>query len=133
MKENNRCSTLFHLLVPGGKRQTEIDRPVSFANFCNSNFQSRNREPLLPPPSAVISNARASEYKARPSLRHHPRTDATANAPVSWSVPTFTNPVLRARSEMPYGYARGTSGEGKSCPFTLTGFFAGSHCWPPLS
>src|ERR1035441_6028040 len=85
MNENNRCSTLFHLLVPGGKGQTEIERPVSSANFCNSNFQSRNREPLLPPPSAVTSNARASEYKALPWLRHHPRMDATANAPVSWS------------------------------------------------
>src|ERR1039457_4487422 len=72
MKENNRCSTLFHLLVPGVKCQTEIDRPVSLANFCNSNFQSRNREPLLPPPSAVTSNARAREYKALPWLRHHP-------------------------------------------------------------
>ena len=27
-----------------------------------------------------------------------PRIDATAKAPVSWSVPTFTNPVLRPRS-----------------------------------
>src|ERR1017187_4298736 len=94
MKENNRGWTLFHLLVPGGKWQTEIERPVSSANFCSSNFQSRNREPLLPPPSAVISNTRANEYKALPSLRHHPRMDATANAPVSWSVPTLTNPLL---------------------------------------
>jgi hypothetical protein len=31
---------------------------------------------------AVISSACASEYKALPSLRHHPRMDATANAPV---------------------------------------------------
>src|ERR1039457_227726 len=98
MKEKKRGSTLFHLLVPGGKGKTESERAVSCGHFGNVNFQSRNREPLLPPPSAVISNARASEYKARPSLRHHPRTDATANAPVSWSVPTFTNPVLRTRS-----------------------------------
>src|ERR1035438_3448964 len=42
--------------------------------------------------------------------------DATANAPVSWSVPTFTNPVLRARSSNP----RNTSvPQGES--------FAGSH------
>ena len=28
MKENSRCSILFHLLVPGGKWQTEIFSPV---------------------------------------------------------------------------------------------------------
>src|ERR1035437_5209065 len=28
MKENNRCSTLFHLLVPGGKWQTVSLRPT---------------------------------------------------------------------------------------------------------
>jgi hypothetical protein len=28
MKEKSRCSTLFHLLVPGGKRQTETVSPV---------------------------------------------------------------------------------------------------------
>src|ERR1035437_9930617 len=30
-------------------------RPVSSASFCNSSFHSRSREPLLPPPSAVMS------------------------------------------------------------------------------
>jgi hypothetical protein len=28
MKENKRCSILFHLLVPGGKWQTAISRPA---------------------------------------------------------------------------------------------------------
>ena len=30
--------------------------------------------------------------------RHHPRIEATAKAPVSWSVPMLTNPVLRPMS-----------------------------------
>ena len=56
IKENKRCSTLFHLLVPGGKWQTEISRPVSSANCCYSHFHSLTRAPLLPPESAVISS-----------------------------------------------------------------------------
>src|SRR3981189_1188959 len=60
MKEKSRCSILFHLLVPGGKWLTTILRPSSLANFCNSRFHSRTREPLLPPPSAVISSRVAS-------------------------------------------------------------------------
>src|SRR3990172_13364884 len=98
MKENKRCSILFHWLVPGGKWLTERKSPVSSASFCNSSFQSRNREPLLPPPSAVISKSRVLGYSLRPSARHQPRMDATAKAPVSWWVPTFTNPVLRSTS-----------------------------------
>jgi hypothetical protein len=34
MKENKQCSILFHLLVPGGKWQTEICSPVSSASCC---------------------------------------------------------------------------------------------------
>src|SRR3990172_1862449 len=67
MKENKRCSILFHLLVPGGKWQTDRHRPVSSASFCSSSFQRRKREPLLPPPSPVISTPRASGYRRRPS------------------------------------------------------------------
>ena len=59
MKENKRCSTLFHLLVPGGKWQTASVSPVWSARRCNSHFHSRRRQPLLPPPSAVISNRSA--------------------------------------------------------------------------
>src|SRR6202008_71661 len=33
-----------------------ILRASSLASFCSSRFHSRTREPLLPPPSAVISN-----------------------------------------------------------------------------
>src|ERR1039458_5648255 len=70
MKENNRCSTLFHLLVPGGKWQTASVSPVLSASPCNSHFQSRRRQPLLPPLSAVISNRRTRGYRRRPSARH---------------------------------------------------------------
>ena len=54
--ENIRCSILFHLLVPGGKWHTEISKFISTAKRCNSLFHSLTRDPLLPPPSAVISN-----------------------------------------------------------------------------
>src|SRR5262245_33093115 len=60
MNEKSRCSILFHLLVPGGKWHTEIRSPVSLARRWSSSFQSRTRDPLLPPPSAVISNDLAS-------------------------------------------------------------------------
>jgi hypothetical protein len=59
MNENKRCSILFHLLVPGGKWQTETYSPVSSANCCNSHFHNRTRAPLLPPESAVINRRRA--------------------------------------------------------------------------
>jgi hypothetical protein len=39
--ENSRCSILFHLLVPGGKWQTVISKPVSAAKAASSAFQSR--------------------------------------------------------------------------------------------
>jgi hypothetical protein len=41
MWENNRCSILFHLLVPGGKWQTVIARPVSAAKSASSAFHNR--------------------------------------------------------------------------------------------
>jgi hypothetical protein len=44
------------LLVPGGRWLTAMSRSSSLASFCSSRFHSRTREPLLPPPSAVISN-----------------------------------------------------------------------------
>ena len=56
MWQNIRCSILFHLLVPGGKWHTEIRNPSASASFCNSNFHSRLRLLLEPPPSAVSSN-----------------------------------------------------------------------------
>jgi hypothetical protein len=41
--ENSRCSILFHLLVPGGRWQTVIVRPVSAAKRVSSIFQARTR------------------------------------------------------------------------------------------
>ena len=53
--ENSRCSTRFHLLVPGGRCSTVISRPVSAAKLASSVFHNRSRLPLDPPESAVIS------------------------------------------------------------------------------
>src|SRR5437762_14188337 len=57
MNEKSRCSILFHLLVPGGRWLTAMSTPSSLASFCSSRFHSRTREPLLPPPSAVIQQS----------------------------------------------------------------------------
>src|ERR1700737_5213139 len=83
MKENSRCSILFHLLVPGGKWQTVISSPVSSASLCSSSFQRRTLAPLLPPESAVISNLPALGYAAVPIDSHHRRMLWAAKAAVS--------------------------------------------------
>src|SRR5712671_6851359 len=44
----------------GRQWQTMMSRPSSLASFWSSRFHSRTREPLLPPPSAVISSRVAS-------------------------------------------------------------------------
>ena len=54
IKEKSRCSILFHLLVAGGRWQTWMGKPSSSASFWSSTFHNRTREPLLPPPSAMI-------------------------------------------------------------------------------
>jgi hypothetical protein len=53
---NSRCSILFHFEVPGGKWQTVITSPVSAASPASSAFHTRERCPLDPPASAVISS-----------------------------------------------------------------------------
>jgi hypothetical protein len=62
MWENNRCSILFHLLVPGGRWHTVMVRPVAAASLASSVFHCRVRYPLEPPPSAQISNRQALGY-----------------------------------------------------------------------
>jgi len=49
-----RSTCLFHLLVPGGRWQTLMCRPVPAASAASSVFHAR-RLPLEPPLSAVIS------------------------------------------------------------------------------
>src|ERR1035438_9446699 len=98
MREKRRCSILFHLLVPGGKWQTAMLSALASANFCSSSFHNRTREPLLPPPSAVISRLVAFGYACCPIDRHQRRMLSTANSAVSWSTPTLTQPVLRPMS-----------------------------------
>src|SRR2546423_15531081 len=70
IKENSRCSILFHLLVPGGRWQTVMGIRNSFASLCSSIFHRRRRWPLLPPPSAVIIN-RLAFGEHHFSLAHH--------------------------------------------------------------
>lgn len=51
MNENRRCSILFHLRVPGGKWQTRMSKPVSWASRLSSSFHKRksgfSRDQLL--------------------------------------------------------------------------------------
>jgi hypothetical protein len=49
--ETSQGAILVPLLVPGGKGPTAIRRPVALASRWSSRFQSRPRDPLLPPPS----------------------------------------------------------------------------------
>jgi len=57
MWQNRRCWILFRLLVPGGKCDTWMQRCRSSATRCSSVFQPRDRDPLLPPASAVMKSA----------------------------------------------------------------------------
>src|SRR5712691_3755258 len=92
--ENSRCSILFHLEVPGGKWQQVISSPVWAARAARPVFHAPAWYPLDPPASAVTSSRRAPGYRSLPRVSHQQRIDSTANAAVSWSVPTFTNPAL---------------------------------------
>ena len=124
--ENNLCSILFHLDVPGGRWQTVICRPVSVANSASSVFHNRNREPLDPPASAVITNLVAVGYVPAPMV-HHRRIDSTANAPVLASVPTLTQPVFAAMSYTPYGATFPNCLSTKSWTLVFVGSPSGSH------
>jgi hypothetical protein len=53
---------------------------------------------LEPPASAVTSSRRAAGYSLLPAAFHQRRMDSTANAAVSWSVPTLTHPALAVTS-----------------------------------
>jgi hypothetical protein len=92
---------MFDLVPFAGARREVADavaRPVSAANAASSVFQVRRRLPLEPPLSAVISSWSASGWACRPRVFHQFRRVFTANAAVSWSVPTLTHPVLVTRS-----------------------------------
>src|ERR1700761_3242790 len=92
MKLKSRCSILFHLLVPGGKWQTINCRPNSSASSCRHTFHNRERGPLEPPASAVISNWTHLGKRRQPMRLHQRRMLLTANSAVSWSIPTLTQP-----------------------------------------
>ena len=98
MRENSRCSILFHFEVPGGKWQQVISSPVSAGQV---------RQPGLPGPGPVAVGPAGvggdqqpprAGVVFRPRPCHQRRIDSTANAAVSRSVPTLTQPALAARS-----------------------------------
>jgi len=69
--ENSRCSTRFHLLVPGGRCSTVISRSVSVAKLASSVFYSRSRLPLDPPELAVFSTCRQHSPRRRVVVLAH--------------------------------------------------------------
>src|ERR1035437_1981322 len=101
MNEKSRCSIWFHLLVPGGKWQTVSPSPVSSASFWSSNFHSRTRYPLLPPPSAVTGSLVALRYTAAPIIVHQRRMLSTAKAAVSWSMPKDDSRIKTEYASVP--------------------------------
>src|SRR5258708_33488672 len=92
MNENSRCSILFHLLVPGGKWQTEISSPISSASFCSSHFHSLTRAPLLPPESAVIKTSVPCGQLREPLPRPPPGIVSPPNAPPAGTSHPPTHP-----------------------------------------
>src|SRR5215471_17863782 len=96
MNENRRCSILFHLLVPGGRWQVVMGILNSSASFCNSTFHSRTREPLLPPPSAVISKLLRVLRESRPGKKQRPTDSLISGRGLSGStVAPFPHPAHR--------------------------------------
>ena len=69
--------------VAGGKWQTLLRSPSWSANCGSPTFQSRERLPLLPPPSAVIISSFAFGNRCEPISRHQRRMLAVANRAVS--------------------------------------------------
>src|SRR4030065_688848 len=74
---------------------------VEFAANPQSGVRPCRRAPLLPPESAVITSVRARGYARRPIVRHQRRMLLTANAAVSWSIPTLTQPAFLVKSYTP--------------------------------
>ena len=69
--------------VAGGRWQKVIVNPVRVANAASSVLNNLVREPLEPPPSALISRPVAVGYRSAPALVHHRSMVATANCAVS--------------------------------------------------
>jgi hypothetical protein len=107
MKENSRCSILFHLLVPGGKCDTLSVFPNSFDNSCSLVFHSFTRAPLLPPESAVMYIRSARGYSQAPTSYHHFRMLSTANSAVSALIPSLTNHCQQVKKGEHYRRQRG--------------------------
>ena len=79
-KESSLCSIPFHLLVPGGRRQTLISMQGSCVGVCCLTFHNRTRFPLEPPQSAMICSFRAPEPRSLLRRRRQCRMPSTTNA-----------------------------------------------------
>jgi hypothetical protein len=61
MKEKSRCSTVFHVLVPGGEWHTDRERPISTANFC---FRAMRAVKALKTGIVRVDHVQASHVEA---------------------------------------------------------------------
>ena len=86
---------LVPLRRPRRVMQTCRVSPVLSASFCSSILNSRTRDPLEPPPSAVIMIWSVSGYLSQPIRSSQRRIQLTENCAVSLSMPTLTQPALR--------------------------------------
>ena len=76
---------------------------------------------------------RGVAYSWRPSARHHPRIEATANAAVSWSVPDVHEALVAPDIVDAVGIGARDLRLGKSCPCTRRACFTGRHWRPALA
>ncbi len=79
--------------MAGLKRETGFVR-----QFLGFDLEQPTREPLEPPPSAVIVSCCMSGDRSRPSSCSRRLLELTKNSAVSLSMPTLTQPVLAAES-----------------------------------
>ena len=99
MKLNRRCSILFHLLVPGGKWQTAICRPVLIGEALQLELPEAGATGVR---ASAVSGDRQRRWRSGsaflPIVCHQSMDRGQANVAVSWSIPTLTHPSSAVRS-----------------------------------
>ena len=120
MWQNSRCSILFHLLVPGGKWQTRDLQP-GLPRQQRPARASRAGQRYGVGAAGVAGDQqppRARVTRPRPRARHRRRSALTANAAVSWLVPTDDEAAVRGDvvdpvgGDLPQLPGRGSRGRG---------------------
>ena len=89
MRQNSRCSILFHFDVPGGKCMTVIASPVSAASSREPGLPKAADAQELDPPASQVTSSPPGAGVAQAALpsSHQRRTDARPRTPAchGWS------------------------------------------------